>query len=164
MGRLGLGFTNPVRTREYWDVCLGCGGVGGEWVGGLDKGTWTCTSEAHPVFNPGYLMDIGFQICICLWQISQIQTRLCDVVRSGFVSTSPTFMKSSASHPSGLHCRLVQKMVNCAPIAGAGGLTQFAQQFVSAVTAPPLVGCVVWSLSYHSYPLYVLFNHLDGSL
>ena len=26
---------------------------------------------------------------------------------------------------------------------GAGGLTQFAQQFVSAVTATPLVGCVV---------------------
>ena len=29
---------------------------------------------------------------------------------------------------------------------GREGLTQFAQQLVSAVTAPPLVGCVVWSL------------------
>ena len=35
MRGLGLGFTNPVV-----DVCLcfGCGGVGGEWVGGLDQG------------------------------------------------------------------------------------------------------------------------------
>ena len=35
MRELGLGFTNPVL-----DVCLcfGCGGVGGEWVGGLDQG------------------------------------------------------------------------------------------------------------------------------
>ena len=40
---LGLGFTNPVGTGEVWDVCLcfgccGVGGVGGEWVGGLDQG------------------------------------------------------------------------------------------------------------------------------
>ena len=27
---------------------------------------------------------------------------------------------------------------------GRGGSTQFAQQLESAVTAPPLVGCVVW--------------------
>ena len=32
---LGLGFTNPVGTGGVLDVCLclGCGGVGGEWVG-----------------------------------------------------------------------------------------------------------------------------------
>ena len=40
MRRLGLGFNNPVGTGRVLDVCmcLGCGGVGGEWVGGLDKG------------------------------------------------------------------------------------------------------------------------------
>ena len=27
---------------------------------------------------------------------------------------------------------------------GLGGSTQFAQRLESAVTAPPLVGCVVW--------------------
>ena len=37
MRRLGLGFTNPVRTGRVFDecLCLGCGGVGvvgGEWV------------------------------------------------------------------------------------------------------------------------------------
>ena len=41
--RIGLGFTNPVRTGELLDMCLcfgcgGVGGVGGEWVGGLDQG------------------------------------------------------------------------------------------------------------------------------
>ena len=39
---LGLGFTNPVRTEGVLDVCLclgcgGMGGVGGEWVWGLDQ-------------------------------------------------------------------------------------------------------------------------------
>ena len=35
-----LGFTNPLGTGGVLDMCLcfGCGGVGGEWVGGLDKG------------------------------------------------------------------------------------------------------------------------------
>ena len=38
--RFGLGFNNPVRTGEMLEVCLclGCGGVGGEWTGGLDQG------------------------------------------------------------------------------------------------------------------------------
>ena len=37
MRELGLGFTNPVGTVGVLDMCLcfGCGGVGGEWVGGL---------------------------------------------------------------------------------------------------------------------------------
>ena len=40
MRGLGLGFTNPERTGGVLDVCLclGCGGVGGQWVGDLDKG------------------------------------------------------------------------------------------------------------------------------
>ena len=39
MRGLGLGLTNPVGTGDVLDVCLcfGCGGVGGEWVGGLDQ-------------------------------------------------------------------------------------------------------------------------------
>ena len=48
-----------------------------------------------------HLIDICFIPCICLWQISQIQTCLCVVVGPGFVSTSPTLMRRSASHPSG---------------------------------------------------------------
>ena len=65
----------------------------------------TCTSEVHPVFNPVYLMDIRFLTCICLWQISQIQTFLFKVVGPGLDSTSPAFVSSSASHPAGPHGR-----------------------------------------------------------
>ena len=35
---LGLGFTNPVGTGGVLDMCLGCGSVGEEWVGCLDRG------------------------------------------------------------------------------------------------------------------------------
>ena len=87
-------------------------------------------------------MDICFLTCICLWQISQIQSFLFKVVGPGLVSTSPAFVSSSASHPAGPHGRHAQKTVN----RGRGGSTQFAQQLESTVTAPPLVGCVVWSL------------------
>ena len=43
MRGLGLGFTKPVGTGGVLDVslCFGCssvGGVGGEWVGGLNQG------------------------------------------------------------------------------------------------------------------------------
>ena len=64
-----------------------------------------------------HLMDICFLTCICLWQISQIQTCLFKVVGPGLVSTSPAFVSSSASHPAGPHA---QKTVNRAPIAGVG--------------------------------------------
>ena len=66
-------------------------------------------------------MDICFLLCICLWQISQIQTCLCVVVGPEFVSTSPAFMRSSANHAAGAHGRLVQKTVIGAPLVGAGG-------------------------------------------
>ena len=43
---MGLGFIDPVGTGGMLCVCLcvGCGGVGGEWVGGLDQGLegWGC--------------------------------------------------------------------------------------------------------------------------
>ena len=98
-----------------------------------------------------HLMDICFLTCICLWQISQIQTFLFKVVGPGLVSTSPAFVSSSASHPAGPHGRHAQKTVNRAPIAGGGEVrTQFAQQLETTMTAPPLVGCVVWSLHAQS--------------
>ena len=39
-----------------------------------------------------HLNDICLLTCICLWQISQIQTYLRVVVGPGLVSTSPAFM------------------------------------------------------------------------
>ena len=77
-------------------------------------------SEVHPVFNPVAPMDICFLTCICLWQISQIQTRLFNVVGPGLVSTSPTFVRISVSHPVGPHGCHAKKTVNRAPIAGDG--------------------------------------------
>ena len=64
-----------------------------------------------------HLMDICFLTCICLWQISPIQTFLFKVVGPGLVSTSPAFVSSSASHPAGPHGRHAQKTVNRGPIA-----------------------------------------------
>ena len=89
-----------------------------------------------------HLMDICFLTCICLWQISQIQTCLFEVVGPGLVSTSPAFVSGCASHPAGPHGRHAQKTVNRAPIAGAG---RFDTICTVAVTDPPLVDCVVWS-------------------
>ena len=98
-----------------------------------------------------HLMDICFLTCICLWQISQIQTFLFKVVGPGLVSTSPAFVSSSASHPAGPHGRHAQKTVNRAPIAGGGGVRHnLHKQLETTVTAPPLVGCVVWSRVYTS--------------
>ena len=45
---MGLGFTNPVGTGG--DVALGCGGVGGvggEWIGGLDHGVECVSCESE---------------------------------------------------------------------------------------------------------------------
>ena len=57
-----------------------------------------------------HLIDICFLTCICLWQISQIQTSLFKVVGPGLVSTSPGFVSGSASHPAGPHGRHAQKV------------------------------------------------------
>ena len=91
------------------------------------------------------LIDICFLPFICLWQISQIHTCLFDVVGPRFVSTSPACMRSSASHPPGPHDRLAQNGKLGPHCWGWEVSTQFARQFVTAVTAPPLVGRVVWS-------------------
>ena len=68
-----------------------------------------------------HLIDICFLTCICLWQISEY-SYLRVVVEPGLVSTSPAFMRSTASHPVGPHGRLAQKMVIGLPLLGAGGV------------------------------------------
>ena len=55
------------------------------------------------------IIDICFLPYICLWQISQIQTCLRVIVRPGILSTSPVFMRNSASHSAGPHDRLSKK-------------------------------------------------------
>ena len=77
---------------------------------------------------------------------------MCDVVGPGFVSTSPAFMRGSTSHPAAGMADLPKKTVNRdLHYWWREVLTEFAQQFVSAVTAPPRVGCVVLSLHQTSH-------------
>ena len=87
-----------------------------------------------------HLMDTCFLSCICLWKISQIQTCLCMVVGPGFFSTSPAYMRNSSSHPAGPHGRIVKNGNSGTHCWGREVSTQFAQQFVTAVTVSPLVG------------------------
>ena len=140
LGRCGwrglcLGFTNPAGT----------GGVGRGLEpesGGVVLCLWesglsvymagpgicvllladTCASEVHPVFNPvapyGYLLP-NMYVFMAVPAIQRV--RMAGLPKNG---------------KSGPHCW------------GREGLTQLAQQFVTAVTAPPLVGCVIWSLPY----------------
>ena len=107
----------------------------------------TCTSEVHPVFNPvapyGYLLsdmylfmaDItnpDFLVLSCRTWIGLDITRFCEQQRQP--SSGSAWPACPKNGKSGPHCW------------GRGGSTQFAQQLEFAVTAPPLVGCVVWSL------------------
>ena len=110
-----------------------------------------------------HLMYICFLTCICLWQISQIQTCLFKVVGPGLVSTSPAFVSSSANHPTCPHGRHAKKTVNRSPIAGGGKVhsTQVAQQLVSAVRAPPLVGCVVGGVLSPTFTLQTYHHPED---
>ena len=48
-----------------------------------------------------HLMDICFLTCICLWQMSEIQTRLFNVVVPGLVSSSPRFCEEQRQPSSG---------------------------------------------------------------
>ena len=45
----------------------------------------------YAVWEVLHLIDICYLPCICLWQVSQIQTCLCVVVEPGFVTTLPVY-------------------------------------------------------------------------
>ena len=76
-----------------------------------------------------HLIDICFLICICMWQISEIQTCFRMVVGPGLVLTSHAFMRSIASQPVGLHDRLAQKTVIGPPLLGEGGVNTICTGF-----------------------------------
>ena len=109
----------------------------------------TCASEVNPVLNlvapHGYLLP---NMYLFIADISNSDF-LYVVVGPVFLLTSPAFMRSSASQPAGPHGRLAPKNGKSGHHCwGPEVSTSFAQQFVSAGTAPPLVGCVVWSHIY----------------
>ena len=76
-----------------------------------------------------HLIDICFLTCICLWQISHIQTCLRVVVGPRLVSTSPAFMRSIASQLADPHGRLANKTAIGPPLLGAGGVDTFCTLF-----------------------------------
>ena len=103
----------------------------------------TCASEVYPVFYSvtpyGYLLpnmylfktDIANPdsfVCCCRTWIRLDINRFCAAAHGRFAQ------KNGKSFP---HCW------------GREGSTQFAQQFVTPVTTPPLVDCVVWSRLVH---------------
>ena len=155
-------------NRGVLVVCLCCDGVGGEWVGGLDQ---VLEGWSYGCVSPDYLCRWQVQVSVYCAGCKHAHLR-CTRVQScctlsiaasyhvfvygryhksrivcvwfgpGFVSTSPVIMRS-ASHRV---CMAdLSKTGKSAPNSGAGGFDTIAQQFVTAVTAPLLVGCVVWS-------------------
>ena len=88
------------------------------------------------------------------------------VVGPGFVSIPPAFMRSNASHPAGPHGRFAQKNSKSGSHCwGREVSTQFAQQFAkTAETAPPLVGCIVWSLILSFIHNIILYQPIPHNL
>ena len=135
-------------------LCFGCGsvdGVGGEWVGSLVHGLGGWSGVM-------YVCAVSL-VSLCLWQVQVslycvrwipahlrctqcsimlhlidicFLTCLCVVVGPGFVSTSPTFMRSIASHPIGPPL-----------VVGGRGRHNWHRVCQTAVTAPPRVGCIM---------------------
>ena len=101
-----------------------------------------CTQCSNPVAPYGYLLsdmylfmaDItnpDFLVKSCRTWIGLDITRFCEQQRQP--SSGSAWPACPKNGKSGPHCW------------ERGGLTQFAQQLETIVTAPPLVGCVVWS-------------------
>ena len=98
-----------------------------------------------------HLINICFLLCICLWQISQIQTCLCVVVEAGFVATSPVFIRSSDSHPAGQHNRIAPK--------------KWGRMSVGLTTTTHVQGYSNWACNGCYYCVVVIYSgvvHLYG--
>ena len=74
-----------------------------------------------------HLIDIFFLTCICLWQISQIQTCFRVVVGPGLVSTSPVFLEALPVIQRVRMSGFPKKTVIGPHCWGREGSTQYAQ-------------------------------------
>ena len=106
-------------------------------------------------------------MCMCLAEgrvggvlITQIQTCLRVFIGPGFVLTSPVFMRSSTSHPAGLHGWLAHKTVIGPPLLGREGSTQFAQGLTDHCDRS--TACRLCCLEPHLY-LYLSIMHMKHS-
>ena len=97
----------------------------------------------NPVAPYGYLLS-NHVFVYGRYHTSRL--RLFSVVGPGLVSDITRFCEQQHQPSSGSAWPACPKNGKSGPHCwGREGSTQFAQQFLSAVTAPPLVGCVVWS-------------------
>ena len=161
-------------------LCFGCSGVGGEWVGGLDRGrepwggvmsmwVWIICVDGRSrylcIVLGGYLHIWGapsVKSCCTLW----ISAFWYVFVYGRYHKSRLSCLKLSDLDWSRHHPLLwaavpaIQRVRMAGlPKNGKSGpqrwgresSTQFAQQLESTVTAPPLVGCVVWSLWWNMY-------------
>ena len=135
------------------EQCLDAGWLGGVMSMGVVNLNYLCRWQVHVSvycarWIPSHLrctqcsiqlhlIDICFLTCICLWQISQIQTCLRVVVGPGLVSTTPAFMKSSASHPARPHGGLSKLRVIWSHL-WEKGLTRFASLLLEEEVQPLL--------------------------
>ena len=102
----------------------------------------------HPVFQYPvapyrYLLSIGYLV---MADIASPNLFVC-CCRTWICLDITRFMRSSARHPAGPHGRLAQNSQTGSHCWGREVSTQFAQQFVTAMTTPPLVSCFVWTQS-----------------
>ena len=107
------------------------------------------------------LMNICFLSRIRLWQISQIQSCLCVIVGPGFVSTSPAFMRSSASHPVGPHDRLTpQNTVYIEhPLVGAGSFDTICTEVCNRCDSS--IACRMCRLDLRCTCTFIYLNNLN---
>ena len=176
MRGLGLGFTNLVGTWGKWDRCLcfGCGGVG---VGRLGPGSWrvgwcyvcVCCESGFFVligrFRYLYIM-LGRYLRILgspyRYLLPNLYLSVADIANPDlFVCGSRTWISLDIARFYEKHCQLsggfawlaCQKNSN-----GAGrGRHNLHRVCQTVVTAPPRVGCVVWSR-------LISFNNLISTL
>ena len=82
-------------------------------------------------------LSVRTDVKLCIFGVSGFRGELgflnCDDVCMCVLNKQFELLEFVSESKSGPHCW------------GRGGSTQFAQQLEFAVTAPPLVGCVVWS-------------------
>ena len=109
----------------------------------------TCASEVHQVFNPvtpyGYLL---LNMYLFIADIANPDSFVCGC-RTWICLDFIRFYEAQRQPSSGSACTACLKNGKSGPHCWAREVsTQFAQQYVSAVTAPPLVCCIIWSLHH----------------
>ena len=107
-----------------------------------------------------HLIDSCFLTCICLWQISQIQTCLCVCCRTWISLDIAAFMRSIASHAPCSQGRLSKKWYRAPIVEGGRGGHNLHRVCQTAVKGPPRVCCVFWSSILYFFFLFTVYYNI----